>query len=143
MATGARSRSGVSGAASDLAGALVPLSVRGLQRDLTDRLRKVPTRLNEYGFDDFGMHPATVRSSILPTALLYKYYFRVETFGIDRVPAGRVCGEYAPSPEGHWRNSHWCFNTRHHASIIELENRSSVIARTRRRIPASISSSTV
>jgi 1-acyl-sn-glycerol-3-phosphate acyltransferase len=31
-----------------------------------------------------------VRRSVLPAALLYRYYFRTETFGIERIPAGRV-----------------------------------------------------
>ena len=43
--------------ARDLGGALTPLAVRELQRELDDRLRKVPTRLNEYGFDPYGLSP--------------------------------------------------------------------------------------
>jgi 1-acyl-sn-glycerol-3-phosphate acyltransferase len=84
------SRSGWSKALGDLAGALLPLSLRDLQRELDDRIRKVPTRLNEFGFDPWGLHPATIRQGTLPTLLLYKYYFRVETHGIEHVPAGRV-----------------------------------------------------
>jgi 1-acyl-sn-glycerol-3-phosphate acyltransferase len=83
-------RSGWSGALGDLAGALLPLSLRDLQRELDDRIRKVPTHLNEFGFDPWGLHPATLRQGTLPGLLLYKYYFRVETHGIDRVPPGRV-----------------------------------------------------
>ena len=84
------SRSGWSGALRDLAGALLPLSLRDLQRELDDRIRKVPTRLNEFGFDPWGLHPATWRQGMLPTVLLYKYYFRVETHGIEHVPPGRM-----------------------------------------------------
>jgi 1-acyl-sn-glycerol-3-phosphate acyltransferase len=78
------------GALRDLGGALLPLSVRDLQREIDDRIRKVPTRLNEYGYDLFGMSPSSARQSILQSALLYRHYFRVETFGIERVPSGRV-----------------------------------------------------
>ena len=35
----------------DLAGALTPLAVRDLGAEIADRLRKVPTRVNEFGFD--------------------------------------------------------------------------------------------
>jgi 1-acyl-sn-glycerol-3-phosphate acyltransferase len=74
----------------DLAGALTPLAVRDLSAEIADRLRKVPTRVNEFGFDDYGMEIASVRRSVLPAALLYRWYFRAETFGIERLPAGRM-----------------------------------------------------
>ena len=74
----------------DLVGALLPLSVRGLQRELAERLEKAPMRLNEFGFDPYGLSPAWWSRALLPMVLLYRYYFRVETCGIERVPAGRV-----------------------------------------------------
>jgi len=77
-------------ALADLGGALLPLAARDLVREIDDRIRKVPTRLNEFGFDPWGLHPDTVRRGILPVLLLYRYWFRVETFGIERVPAGGV-----------------------------------------------------
>jgi len=83
-------RSGIRGALADLAGALLPLSVRDLERELDDRIRKIPTRLNEFGFDPWGLHPETVRQSLLPALALYRYWFRVETHGIEHVPPGRV-----------------------------------------------------
>jgi 1-acyl-sn-glycerol-3-phosphate acyltransferase len=64
--------------------------VRDLSAEIADRLRKVPTRVNEFGFDDYGMEIASVRRSVLPAALLYRWYFRAETFGIERLPAGRM-----------------------------------------------------
>jgi 1-acyl-sn-glycerol-3-phosphate acyltransferase len=36
------------------------------------------------------MSPSWMRRMLLPIAMLYRYYFRVETFGIDRFPPGRV-----------------------------------------------------
>jgi 1-acyl-sn-glycerol-3-phosphate acyltransferase len=74
----------------DLVGALVPLATHDLQREIADRLRRVPNRINEYGFDPYGMSPDWMRRWALPALLLYRYYFRVETTGIERVPAGRV-----------------------------------------------------
>jgi 1-acyl-sn-glycerol-3-phosphate acyltransferase len=82
--------SGLGTALSDLAGALLPLKARELQRDLEERLRKAPLRLNEFGFDPYGLSPAWWNRVLLPVVLLYRYYFRVETFGIEHVPAGRV-----------------------------------------------------
>jgi len=65
-------------------------SLRELQSELDERLRKVPNRINEYGFDAFGLSPDWVRTMALPGLLLYRHYFRVETFHIDRMPPGRV-----------------------------------------------------
>jgi 1-acyl-sn-glycerol-3-phosphate acyltransferase len=76
-------------AISDLV-ARVPVSLRELRSELDERLRKVPNRLNEYGFDAFGLSPEWVRTMALPGVLLYRHYFRVETHDIDRMPAGRV-----------------------------------------------------
>jgi 1-acyl-sn-glycerol-3-phosphate acyltransferase len=85
----ARTR-GLAALLGDLAGAVTPLAVRDLSAEIGDRLRKVPTRVNEFGFDDYGMEIAAVQRSVLPVAMLYRWYFRVETVGIERVPAGRV-----------------------------------------------------
>lgn len=82
--------SGLRDAISDLAGALVPLGARDLQNDLSDRLAKIPNRINEYGFDPYGLAPSWMRSLALPGLLAYRYYFRAETFDIEHVPAGRV-----------------------------------------------------
>ncbi len=83
-------KTGVLGALSDLAGAFLPLSVRELETELEERVRRVPTRLNEFGYDPWGMSPDAVRGASLIPLLLYRYYFRVETHDIQRVPPGRV-----------------------------------------------------
>ena len=44
--------------------------LRELQGELEERLRKVPNRLNEYGFDPFGLSPEWVRNTMLPGLLL-------------------------------------------------------------------------
>lgn len=76
--------------AQDLGGALMPLRVRDVGREIEARLRRVPTRLNEFGFDDYGLHPNAVKQSAIPAVWLYRKYFRVETHDIERVPASRV-----------------------------------------------------
>jgi 1-acyl-sn-glycerol-3-phosphate acyltransferase len=83
-------RSGWFRAARDLAGSLLPLSVRDLEREIAERLARIPTETNDYGYDPTGLQLDAVRRAMLPTAVLYRYYFRVETFGIERVPEGRV-----------------------------------------------------
>jgi len=74
----------------DLGGALLPLSLRDLQSEVADRLRKAPLQLNNYGYDPFGFNPETASHMVLPVAALYRYYFRAETHDIDKVPSGRV-----------------------------------------------------
>ena len=81
---------GVIATLKDLVGAFTPLAVRGIEREIEDRLSKIPTRLNEYGYDAYGFHPDAAARAVLPCALLYRYYFRVETHDIDRLPEGRV-----------------------------------------------------
>jgi hypothetical protein len=41
-------------------------SLRELQSEIDERLRKLPNRLNEYGFDPFGLSPEWVRNTVLP-----------------------------------------------------------------------------
>lgn len=68
-------------------------------RDWTDRLanEEQKHRLlalarpeNEYGVDPFGYNLDYSLSAVAPFLWLYRNYFRVETFGIEKVPAGRV-----------------------------------------------------
>jgi 1-acyl-sn-glycerol-3-phosphate acyltransferase len=70
--------------------AFAPRSLRQLESEITDRLSKAAIELNEYGYDPFGFHLETARRFLLPWVLLYRHYFRVETFDVDRVPEGRV-----------------------------------------------------
>lgn len=83
-------RNGWLGAIGDLAGAAMPSAVRDLQAEIADRVQKIPTTLNEFGYDAFGMHPETASKQMLLSALAYRYYFRVETFGIEKIPTGGV-----------------------------------------------------
>jgi 1-acyl-sn-glycerol-3-phosphate acyltransferase len=73
----------------DLVGAFVPLAGRDLLLEVEDRLRKLPNRINEYGYDPYGLSPEWMRRAALPSVLLHRYYFRCESFDIGRVPPGR------------------------------------------------------
>lgn len=64
--------------------------VRAQAGELRERLARVTTRRNEYGYDPFGADPASLRSLLLPIALVYRRWLRVETHGIEVVPEGRV-----------------------------------------------------
>ena len=69
---------------------ILPPPLRELDTEIGSCLAKAAIDLNEYGYDPFGFHPATARKFMLPWALLYKHYFRVDTFDIENVPTGRV-----------------------------------------------------
>jgi 1-acyl-sn-glycerol-3-phosphate acyltransferase len=69
---------------------LLPGSLRRLEREISERLAKAPLELNDFGFDPYGFHVASARRLLLPSALLYRYWFRVETHDIGRVPGGGV-----------------------------------------------------
>lgn len=70
--------------------ASVEAGIFDLQRDIRERLPRIPTRLNSYGYDPYGFHPATLERALLVTGLLYRYWFRAEVHGIENVPAGRA-----------------------------------------------------
>jgi 1-acyl-sn-glycerol-3-phosphate acyltransferase len=54
------------------------------------RLHALARPRNEYGVDPFGYNVDFSLAAVAPFLWLYRSYFRVETFGIDRVPPGRV-----------------------------------------------------
>ena len=68
----------------------LPLAFREFVEDLDKRLAHVPTQLNEYGYDAFGMSPAEARTPLLLASMVYRYWFRTETEGVENVPFGRV-----------------------------------------------------
>jgi 1-acyl-sn-glycerol-3-phosphate acyltransferase len=69
---------------------LVAPPLRALEAEIEERMRRIPTKLNSYGYDAWGFHPDTARRAMVFTALLYRHWFRVETEGIGNLPAGRV-----------------------------------------------------
>jgi 1-acyl-sn-glycerol-3-phosphate acyltransferase len=69
---------------------LLPGPLARLDAEIADRLAKAPLQLNDFGFDPYGFHVPSARRLLLPSALLYRYWFRVETHEIRRVPEGGV-----------------------------------------------------
>ena len=54
--------------------------------DVWERIRTMKAGQNRYGFDPFGFQPEYLKY-IAPVAVaLYRHYFRVDVFDIDRVP---------------------------------------------------------
>ncbi len=61
-----------------------------LDEKFKNELKALPTRLNEFGYDEFGFSPDWIKYALLPIVTLYKHYFRAECYGIDNIPEGRV-----------------------------------------------------
>ena len=58
--------------------------------DLQTRVSALAKSSNEYGVDAFGFNPEYALAAVAPFLWLYRNYHRVQTFGIEKVPAGRV-----------------------------------------------------
>lgn len=58
--------------------------------EVLEKVRRLDTRLNEFGVDPFGFNPQYITYGIPFALFFYRKYFRVETAGIKNVPAGRV-----------------------------------------------------
>jgi 1-acyl-sn-glycerol-3-phosphate acyltransferase len=67
-----------------------PGTLSELNEEIAARLRRMPTRLNEYGYDPWGLDVDTTRRALVVCTLLYRHYFRVETHDIENLPDGRV-----------------------------------------------------
>jgi 1-acyl-sn-glycerol-3-phosphate acyltransferase len=70
-------------------GLRLPL-IGGLLDEVDARIARIPTRLNEYGYDPFGMDPVASRPFTAAMALVYRYWLRVDAVGVEKVPTGRV-----------------------------------------------------
>ena len=60
-----------------------------MSEEIEERLSRIPNRLNAYQYDPWGFHPDAARRLYITQAVLYRYWFRVENFGIGNMPAGR------------------------------------------------------
>ena len=69
---------------------MLPQSVWDIQNEIEERMLRIPTRLNAYGYDAWGFNPDTMRQVMLAIALLYRYWFRVQVHGIEHLPPGRA-----------------------------------------------------
>src|SRR5437773_948855 len=73
-----------------LRGAMEKWTLQQGGSDLEARLARLVAPQNEYGVDPFGMELEFAKAAIAPVLWLYKNWFRVQTHGIEQVPAGRV-----------------------------------------------------
>lgn len=81
-----------------MGGAITDALKAGLRRwtetmvgsELDEKVQAIRRTENEYGVDPFGFSLDYTLSAVAPFIWLYKHYFRCETFGIEKVPAGRV-----------------------------------------------------
>lgn len=61
-----------------------------LGETFASRLERVPSQFGEANVDPFGLDPEWAKYGVYVAALLHRYYFRTEVFGIENVPKGRV-----------------------------------------------------
>lgn len=73
-----------------LAGAFNRDATGKVRREIEARMRRVPTRMNAYGYDPWGLNRDVASTLMLSSAMVYRHYFRVETHGIEQLPKGRV-----------------------------------------------------
>ena len=75
-----------------------PRAIRELSGEIDKRNARLPSRMiNEFGYDPWGYSPTWAKPVTLLAGIFYKYYFRVETTGVDNLPPGRmiVTGNHA------------------------------------------------
>lgn len=61
-----------------------------MDEQFKEQLNALPTKLNEFGYDEFGFSPEWIKWALVPVVWIYKYWFRVEMHGIHNIPEGRV-----------------------------------------------------
>jgi 1-acyl-sn-glycerol-3-phosphate acyltransferase len=61
-----------------------------VDKEVDQRLKRLPNKLNEFDYDAWGFHPEMAKYGITISAWLYRHYWRTEVFGIEKVPTGRV-----------------------------------------------------
>jgi 1-acyl-sn-glycerol-3-phosphate acyltransferase len=73
----------------ELVETLTPQALTNLSDEIEAQLAKAPAHLNVYKYDPWGFHPDSARRLLVASAVLYRYWFRVENIGIASLPAGR------------------------------------------------------
>jgi 1-acyl-sn-glycerol-3-phosphate acyltransferase len=58
--------------------------------EIDARLARIPKHVNEAGVDPFGFDPRTARYALAAMAFVYRYYFRVQATGLEKLPPGRL-----------------------------------------------------
>jgi 1-acyl-sn-glycerol-3-phosphate acyltransferase len=69
---------------------LTPGVIRRIEAEIAERLERIPNRLNDYRYDPWGFQPDVLRKAMVFSTILYRYWFRVKTIGIENLPPGRV-----------------------------------------------------
>src|SRR6266542_1513182 len=69
-------------------GSGLPRWLGTLDDEIARRYERLATPLNEYGYDPFGFDKEIARFPALLTAVMYRYWFRVESHGLENLPAG-------------------------------------------------------
>jgi 1-acyl-sn-glycerol-3-phosphate acyltransferase len=69
---------------------LTQLVEAGFTSDELERIKSIPTRQNEYGYDPFGFNRDDAKIAVIVARFFYRHYFRCKVYGIDQVPPGRV-----------------------------------------------------
>lgn len=67
-----------------------PEMLRELEDEVARKIAQSPMELNAYGYDPWGFNTAVARRALVVMALMYRYYFRTVTYGIENMPKGRV-----------------------------------------------------
>ena len=66
------------------------VAVATLGPEYVERIEVLKRCTNEFGVDPFGVDPDWIAKVGILAGWLYRYYFRVETRGVENVPEGRV-----------------------------------------------------
>ena len=69
---------------------------------MREALSAAPLDLNDYGYDPYGFNPEDAHSFLVGQSVLYRYYFRVETFDIEHVPPIRTQSSRQTVVAGPW-----------------------------------------
>lgn len=80
----------VAGVVSGTFDGFAPETLRQLEEEVREKIAQSPMELNSYGYDPWGFNTDVARRALLVTALMYRYYFRAQTYGIENMPKGRV-----------------------------------------------------
>lgn len=78
------------GLVAQLSRSVTPGIFEELREEIRSQLARAPLVLNDYGYDAYGFHPESANRLFTPAALMFRKYFRADTFDIDRVPEGGV-----------------------------------------------------
>ncbi|MEE2829278.1 MAG: lysophospholipid acyltransferase family protein [Myxococcota bacterium] len=61
-----------------------------IDEELRGVLDRLPNRLNEFGYDPWGLNPKVMVRTLAVTRWLYRNYFRASAHGLENIPEGRV-----------------------------------------------------